>query len=264
MFEIKGALSLYAGQKSVGGKDRIELLELIAQTGSISAAAESAGMSYKGAWDAIQAMNNLSDEPLVVRTTGGTGGGGSVLSARALRLIDVFRTLEREHQRFVQQLGQLGGAALADVQLLRRFMIKTSARNQLSCTVSAIHKGTVNDSIEMQMPGKQKLVATVTCESTRYLELVPGTEVTALIKASSVIVALPDPRMKLSARNVLAGKVARLTLGAVNAEVSIELEGGGSMTAIITLDSARNLALKKGTTVLAVVKASMIILGTMA
>jgi molybdate transport system regulatory protein len=263
MFEIKGMLSLYAGKKALGGADRIELLELIAQTGSITAAAKAAGMSYKGAWDAIQAMNNLSDEPLVLRTTGGTGGGGSALSPRALRLIDVFRALDREHRRFVRQLDKLGNASMDDIQLLRRFMIKTSARNQISCKVVKVHKGAVNDSIELQVQGGQRLFATVTCESTRHLELKPGKEVMALVKASLVVVALPDPNMRLSACNLLAGRVGRLTPGAVNAEVTIDLDGGGTMTAIITLASARSLRLKKGVEVLAVVNASMIILGTM-
>lgn len=141
-------------------------------------------------------------------------------------------------------------------------MIKTSARNQISCKVAAVHNGAVNDSIELQTHGGQKLVATVTRESTRYLELVPGKAVVALIKASSVVVALPDPGMKLSARNLLAGKIGHLTPGVVNAEVGIELEGGGALTAIVTLESARSLGLEQGVEVLAVIKASMVILGT--
>ncbi len=143
-------------------------------------------------------------------------------------------------------------------------MIKTSARNQISCKVTTVHNGAVNDSIELQMLGGQKLVATITCESTRYLGLTPGKEVIALIKASSVVVALPNPGMKLSARNLLAGKVGHLTPGSVNAEVSIELKGGGTLTAIITLESAGSLGLEQGAEVIAVVKASMVILGTTA
>lgn len=141
-------------------------------------------------------------------------------------------------------------------------MIRTSARNQITGKVTVVNRGAVNDSIELQVPGGQKLVATVTCESTRYLGLEPGKEVTALIKASSVIVALPDSHLKLSARNRLAGKVANVTPGAVNAEVTIDLAGGGTVTAIITLKSASKLGLKQGVEVLAVIKASTVILGT--
>ena len=64
MFKLKGVLSLHAGDHALGGADRIALLAKIGETGSITAAARAVGMSYKGAWDVIDAMNNLADEPL--------------------------------------------------------------------------------------------------------------------------------------------------------------------------------------------------------
>jgi molybdate transport system regulatory protein len=262
MFELKGMLSLRAGDRNLGGLDRIELLAKIGETGSITAAARAVGMSYKGAWDAIDAMNNLSDEPLVRRVAGGRSGGGTELTARATRLIEVFRALESEHQRFVQQLGALGESSMQDIELMRRFMIRTSARNHLSGKVVAVQKGAVNDAIELEIAGGQRLVATVTSESTRQLGLAPGKQAIALIKASSVIVGLPDASMKLSARNQLAGKVVQLTPGAVNAEVSIALDGSGVIVAIVTHASAESLALAEGLAVIAIIKSSSIILGT--
>jgi molybdopterin-binding protein len=68
--------------------------------------------------------------------------------------------------------------------------------------------------------------------------------------------------MKISARNVLRGKVKRLVHGAVNSEVTIELPGGIQIVSIITKSSARNLALKKGKEVYAVVKASNVMIAT--
>ncbi len=68
--------------------------------------------------------------------------------------------------------------------------------------------------------------------------------------------------MKLSARNVLKGKVKSVTTGAVNSEVIIELTGGVEMTSIITKASAENLKLKEGSDVYAIVKASNVIIGT--
>ena len=53
------------------GDTRIRLLEAIEKHGSISQAAKAVPISYKAAWDAIDAMNNLADQPLVVRSTGG-------------------------------------------------------------------------------------------------------------------------------------------------------------------------------------------------
>jgi len=262
MFELKGMLSLHAGDRTLGGLNRIELLEKIGETGSITSAARAVGMSYKGAWDAIDAMNNLSDEPLVVRVVGGQRGGGSELTARAKRLIDVFRAMELEHKRFMQQLGALSDASLRDIELMRRFMIKTSARNQLSGTVTSVQKGAVNDAIELEIQGGQRIVATITSDSTGNLGLAEGKAAVALIKASSVLVGIPNASMKLSARNQLTGTVSQVTRGAVNAEVTIQLDGGGVVVAIVTNGSADSLGLVDELEVVAIIKASSIILGT--
>jgi molybdate transport system regulatory protein len=68
--------------------------------------------------------------------------------------------------------------------------------------------------------------------------------------------------MKISARNVLAGTVEKVTKGAVNAEINLRLEGGEKVAAIITNASADALKLKKGAAVFAVVKASEVMIGT--
>ncbi|MBP6180109.1 MAG: molybdopterin-binding protein [Anaerolineales bacterium] len=62
--------------------------------------------------------------------------------------------------------------------------------------------------------------------------------------------------MKLSARNVLKGKVVKITKGAVNSEVVIELPGGTQVVSIITNSSVKSLGLKKGVEAYAVIKAS--------
>ena len=261
MLELKGMLALKSGERTLGGADRIELLAKIGETGSITAAARAVGMSYKGAWDAIDAMNNLADEPLVVRTTGGKHGGGTRLTPRGQHLIEVFRALEVEHQRFLGRVGALDEASVKDIELMRRFMVRTSARNQFAGTVAAVHRGAVNDTVELEIQGGQRLVAVITCESTRTLGLAPGREALALVKASSVLVGLPGDGMRLSARNQLAGTVAKVERGAVNAEVAIGLAGGGVMTAIVTNDSVASLDLAEGVAVVAIVKASSVILG---
>ena len=62
--------------------------------------------------------------------------------------------------------------------------------------------------------------------------------------------------MKISARNMLKGKVASVTAGAVNAEIVIELAGGNRIISMITKESAEKLGLGKGKDVYAVIKAS--------
>jgi len=66
--------------------------------------------------------------------------------------------------------------------------------------------------------------------------------------------------MKISARNLLKGKVTRLIHGAVNTEVTVELSGGAEVVSMITKTSAKKLGLKKGKTVYAVIKASNVMI----
>ena len=67
--------------------------------------------------------------------------------------------------------------------------------------------------------------------------------------------------MKISARNVIKGKVKKLNPGAVNTEIIIELPGGTEIVSIITKSSADSLGLQEGKEVYAVIKASNVMLG---
>ena len=139
--------------------------------------------------------------------------------------------------------------------------MKTSARNQLSGKVSGLTAGAVNDEVELTLTAGQRIVAVVTHESAANLGLAVGAEAFALVKASSVLVATDLGTARLSARNQLRGTVARLQPGAVNAEVIIDVGGGQTVAAIITQESARSLGLAPGTAVIALFKASSVILG---
>ncbi len=68
--------------------------------------------------------------------------------------------------------------------------------------------------------------------------------------------------MKLSARNTLPGVIRKIDLGAVNAEVSVEVAPGLTIVSIITLDAVKKLGLKKGKRAYAVIKASSVMVGT--
>jgi molybdopterin-binding protein len=68
--------------------------------------------------------------------------------------------------------------------------------------------------------------------------------------------------MKISARNLLKGKITKITHGAVNSEVSVQLTGGVQIVSIITKTSAKNLRLAKGKEVYAIIKASNVMIAT--
>ncbi|OON62120.1 molybdenum-dependent transcriptional regulator [Massilia sp. KIM] len=258
--ELQGKLWMAVGGENLGGHQRVELLAHIAQAGSITQAAKAAGLSYKAAWDAIDTMNNLAGEPLVERLTGGKGGGGTRLTARGQQLVDNFRKIEQVHHEFLERLNRQAGMLADDLALLGRLGMKTSARNQFFGTVRRVRTGAVNDEVELELAGGQAIVAVVTRESLQNLGLAPGRQAYALVKSSSVIV-MTGSGARLSARNQLAGSVARVVRGAVNAEVVIGLEGGGTVAATITNESLDALALEEGSEATALFKASSVILG---
>lgn len=271
MLELDGTIWFRSGARDWGGKDRIALLAAIGEHGSITAAAKAVGLSYKAAWDAVDAMNNSAAKPLVMRAAGGKGGGGTLLTERGQGLVRTYRAMEQEHQAFVAHLAragdrlarQLGSDAAGDLALIKRLMIRTSARNRLFGRVLAVQGGAVNDEVTLVLPGGQHVVSIITHESVETLGLEAGVEAFALIKASSVLVGLPDASLKLSARNQLPGVVARLTPGAVNTEVVLDLDGGGTVAAVVTNTSVAALGLVQGARALAIFKASSVILGTL-
>jgi molybdate transport system regulatory protein len=250
---LQGTVWMTVGGENFGGPGRVELLARIADTGSISQAAKAIGMSYKSAWDAIDAMNNLAGEALVERLTGGKGGGGTRLTARGEQLVRNFRLIDQVHRDFVERLNQQTAGIADDLTLMSRLNMKTSARNQFFGTVTRIQPGAVNDEIELD--------AIVTRDSTEQLGLQPGRQAFALIKSSSVILATDTGEARFSARNQLSGNIARMTPGAVNTEVVIDLAGGGSVAAVITNDSATTLELAPGKPATAMFKASSVIVG---
>ncbi|MFM0592076.1 TOBE domain-containing protein [Paraburkholderia dilworthii] len=262
--ELGGSVWFQAGAQTLGGASRIALLAAIGETGSITSAAKAVGMSYKGAWDAVDTMNNLAGEPLVVRLTGGKGGGGTTLTPRAMKLIETFRAVEREHRRFLERAGAAIEGFATDWDLIGRIGVKTSARNQLYGMVSAVTRGSVNDEVSLALAGGHEIVAVVTHESTETLGLVVGSAAFALIKASWVVLLVENESgapLKLSARNQLRGTVLSVKRGAVSAEVSLGLEGGAVITAVVTNESVDTLGLVEGSVAVAAFKASSVILG---
>jgi molybdate transport system regulatory protein len=267
---VSSALTLETRAGALAGKRWMELLESIHVTRSISAAAQAIGLSYKAAWDAVEAMNNLSEQPLVERTKGGKGGGGTRLTARGEQLVATFRAVEVENDRFLEAINarignRSGGDPMnlrQDLQVIARLNMLTSARNHFSGKVVRIRNGAVNDEVELVLAGGERIVSVITHESRENLGLKLGSEAIALIKASWIIVAIDDGAgLKLSARNQLAGTIRRLTPGAVNTEVVIELKGGNSVAAVVTKVSAKALRLVEGKPASAVFKASSVILG---
>jgi molybdate transport system regulatory protein len=119
--------------------------------------------------------------------------------------------------------------------------MKISARNIFQGSISAITQGSVNSEVEISLGGNDKLVAIVTNASASSLKLSQGLTVTAIIKASSVLVMTDSTGIKLSARNVLSGTVSKINNGPISSEVSISLASGATVHATITHEAVTEL-----------------------
>ena len=238
----------------------IALLEAIATHGSINSAAQKLRMSYKAAWEQVEKLNNLADSPLLKRSVGGRGGGGTELTTAGFQLIRHYRRIEREYRRFLQFINEDMENAAAMSRILRRMEMKVSARNIWIGQVKNISDGAVNAVVEILLRGGDLIVAVVTRESVESLALVEGAEVMALVKSSSVVLAQELRPDQVSARNVLCGQVSRLVTGPVTHEVTIDLPGGNTVTATVTKESAIRLGLETGSKTCALIKASGVLL----
>src|SRR5258708_7188021 len=91
--KVNGSLWLESGDGRFFGPGPVELLERIAETGSISSAAREMNMSYKKAWELINHLNAHTANPIIIPQTGGEKGGGSTLTPEAFELIKYHRSL---------------------------------------------------------------------------------------------------------------------------------------------------------------------------
>ncbi len=99
-----GRVWLTLNGKNFMGRGRAELLKQIGETGSISKAASVMKMSYKAAWDAVDAMNSAYGETLVESATGGVRGGGSRLTERGRQVLAQFDALQCQHQTWLEDV----------------------------------------------------------------------------------------------------------------------------------------------------------------
>ena len=136
-----------------------------------------------------------------------------------------------------------------------------SARNLFRGQVTALREGPVNAEVELTTATGDRIVATVTDASIKSLAIAVGKEAVAIIKAPWVVLMTGRAEFRFSARNQLAGQVARISRGAINSQVAITLAGGGTLWAVVTNEAVDELKLSVGGDVTAMFKASHVLLG---
>lgn len=113
------------------GPGKIALLEAVARTGSLSAAARSVGMSYRRAWLLLHSVNESFAEPSVALSVGGKAGGGAKLTPFGTRLIAAYRAFEKAVDtlaaRSFADVRPAGGSVAAGAQGHRPLQRKVAA-----------------------------------------------------------------------------------------------------------------------------------------
>lgn len=133
-----------------------------------------------------------------------------------------------------------------------------SARNQIKGIVKEVKEGAVNGIVKVDAGNGNTISATISMESIKELGLTAGKEVTAIIKATSVMMA--NSKLKLSARNQLSGKVVSIQEGVVNAIVKLDVDGGIGITSTISMEAVKELGLTVGGEATAIIKATSVMI----
>lgn len=134
-----------------------------------------------------------------------------------------------------------------------------TTRNQLAGTVTGSRLGAVMAEVTVDVAGRE-FVAAVTRHSVERLGLAEGDAVGVLVKATEVTLAKSStPIEALTTRNQVPGKVTGVELGAVMAEVTVDVDGT-ELVAVVTRSSVERLGLAAGDVVVALVKATEVML----
>jgi len=258
--EFLSSLTLFNEQTPFLLEKRILLLQAIDEAGSISKAAKMVPMSYKAAWDACDSINNLCPHPVVVRETGGKGGGGTKITPYGHNLLKTYKLLEQEHKKFLQNLSENTDFEQGTIKSLQRFSMQISARNRLQGVIEEIESTAVNAQIFLRLKSGNSIVSVITKSAVEELALAVGDEVSAIFKSSSVLLTTDDD-LKISARNQIKGFVDLITEGEVNSEVVVAIGNGDKIASVITTSSVKNLGIKERSSVSLIIKSSDVMIG---
>ena len=242
--KIDAHLALRSGGRLLVGRDRIRLLEAVAEHGSITKAAKATGFSYKTAWEAVDAINNLLPTPAFVTRAGGRVGGGAEVTDEGRRLIATFNRLEARLAEISTVIAEEGADGLEDA-LLWASGFRISARNVFQTEVVQVRRWPVDVEVVLKMSDDHLIHAIVTNAATEELRLVPGRRALALVKASFVQLVSAEDADKLR-RNVFEGTVSHRIDAEVNSEVQLDLGNGKTLVAVVPRRDAEDLAVAEG------------------
>ncbi len=113
-------LRVLSSKNPAMGPGKARLIALIAESGSISAAARKMGMSYRRAWQLVEALNKSFNEPVVLTAVGGRRGGGAVVTDFGKRLVGAYHDME----------AKASSAIAADLETFSGYLKKRGGRKK--------------------------------------------------------------------------------------------------------------------------------------
>jgi molybdate transport system regulatory protein len=215
-------------------------------------------MSYKAAWERINGMNALADQPLIERTTGGKGGGGTKLTPYARELIATFHRFNELHRQFIDRFSEAGNDPERLARILSRTFLTTSARNQLPSVLKEIHTHGLHSTLTLALSGSDVMRSTITAKSVLNMGLSVGCDTYAIIKSSDISIVSTKPSIDTD-DNVLAGTIETLETSGDNIEIALRLAGGTLLITLEKQDALQNLQV--GMTAYAIISPLHIIIG---
>ncbi|MGB5918181.1 TOBE domain-containing protein [Arcobacter sp.] len=246
-FNIDGNFWVNKDERGFIGKGRVELLKNIQIYGSISKAAKQMKMSYKAAWDSVDIMNKLSQEPLVTKVTGGVGGGGTVITTYAKEIINAYDELMNLHETYLKNMSNLFDGLVINLKNEKPVFSKLEGR------ITSILSKNETCEIEITLASKQKLITIVSTEFLEKRELILDKSVKLLIETSSIVIT--KNINSNSARNSLKGVIEKINDDGINTFLSIRCGEKDLIDAKITNSSYKNLEIKINDNIFAQFKA---------
>ncbi len=239
---------------------RIRLLHAIEEHGSISKAAKAVPMSYKSAWEAVDAMNSLSPEPIVIRETGGKDGGGTTITEYGVMLLKNYALLREEHSRFLERLSELTDIENGAFGTIGRLGLQISARNQIQAAVTHVEPGEVNARVRLKLKSGQELLSIITEEAVENLHIEAGQVVTAICKSSNVNI-VPEVSEDTHRENRLRGTIMKAEEDRENRKLVVDIGGHDTIVSVMPVEKAARSALMEGSSVIVEIEAKNIMLG---
>ena len=258
--EISSNLTLELFNQPFLLEKRISLLYAIKHTGSISKAAKEVPMSYKSAWEAVDAMNNLSHTPLVKKLTGGVGGGGTQLTEYGQNILNTYSLLKDEQIKFLERLSDLTDIDTGTLKTIGRLNMQISARNQIQAQIESIILGRVNAKISLHLKSGHSLMCVITKEAVESLGFRQGDSATAIFKSNSVTLGVGE-QVPTREINTFFGKVVHITRGETNSEVVVDIGHQDVIVSVISTETLDALKREEGSDIHALVKPSDVMLG---